>query len=163
MPMFRTELQPGDLGAIIRLHGLVYARDHDWDITFEAYVAETLVAYVRAMERTRARIWIAERDGELIGCIGIVETTPGTAQLRWFLVHPNAQGQGLGRRLIEEALAYCRELGAERVFLWTTSELEAAARLYRAAGFRLVQETPGLGWGSPVVEQRYELELPAAP
>ena len=159
--MLRTELLPGDLGAIIRLHGLVYARDQGWDITFEAYVAETLVVFVRSMATTRARIWIAERDGELIGCIGIVEIAPGTAQLRWFLVHPDARGQGLGRRLIEEALAYCRALGAERVFLWTTSGLETAARLYRAAGFRLVHETPGPGWGAPVVEQRYELELSA--
>jgi hypothetical protein len=45
--------------------------------------------------------------------------------------------------------------------LWTVSSLAAAASLYRSAGFRLVEEIPGRRWGVDVVEQRYDLALPA--
>ena len=43
--------------------------------------------------------------------------------------------------------------------LWTVSALEAAARLYRAAGFERVEQRPGRHWGVEVIEERYELVL----
>jgi GNAT superfamily N-acetyltransferase len=83
------------------------------------------------------------------------------AQLRWFLVHPDARGQKLGRRLITEALAFCRRAGYRRVVLWTVSGLEAAAHLYRAAGFVRVEAVTHERWGRVVTEERYELVLTA--
>jgi hypothetical protein len=46
------------------------------------------------------------------------------------------------------------------VFLWTVSALTAAARLYRAAGLRKVEERPGRLWGVDVVEEKYGRALP---
>jgi GNAT superfamily N-acetyltransferase len=156
--ILRTTPLPGDLGAVVRLHGLVYAREHGFDVTFEAYVAGPLADFVRAAP-PRGRLWLAERGGELVGCVGIVPATPQEAQLRWFLVAPEARGAGLGRRLLGEALSFCRAAGYGRVFLWTVSALAAAARLYRAAGFVRTQERPGRLWGVDVVEERYDLVL----
>ena len=82
-----------------------------------------------------------------------------TAQLRWFLVHPNSRGQGLGRQLIAGALAFCRERKFKSVFLWTVSELPTAAHLYKDAGFRLTEEKTHEIWGKVRTEQRYDLEL----
>ena len=42
----RSTLKPGDLGAIIALHGTVYHRDMGFDVTFEAYVAQTIAEFV---------------------------------------------------------------------------------------------------------------------
>ena len=36
---------------------------------------------------------------------------------------------------------------------------KTAARLYRAAGFEVVERRPGRHWGADVVEERYELRL----
>jgi ribosomal protein S18 acetylase RimI-like enzyme len=81
------------------------------------------------------------------------------AQLRWFLVDPSARGRGLGTRLLSEAVSFARECGYRVVVLWTVSALAAAARLYRAAGFRKVQDRPGRLWGADVVEEKYELTI----
>jgi ribosomal protein S18 acetylase RimI-like enzyme len=156
----RHELRPGDLGAIIQLHGTTYAREYGFDATFEAYVAEPLAVLVRTQSR-RDRLWIAERESRLVGCIAIVGVSDKEAQLRWFLVDPAARGTGLGKHLIREAVAHCRETGYESVFLWTVGALETAAHLYRSFGFRKVEANPGRLWGVDVVEEKYVLNLMA--
>ena len=154
----RTELRPGDLGAIVSLHGILYAREYGFDPSFEAYVAGPLAEFVCAGSN-RERLWIAERDGRIVGCVAIVAASPETAQLRWFLVDPSARGTGLGKRLLYEAVAFCKECGYRKVILWTVSALLAAAHLYRAVGFQKVEEKPGRLWGVDVVEEKYELHL----
>ena len=61
--------------------------------------------------------------------------------------------------LLDEALAFCRAGGFPSVFLWTVQGLEAAAHLYRSAGFGVTQEDARVRWGATVTEQRYDLPL----
>ncbi len=76
------------------------------------------------------------------------------------LVHPDARGHGLGRRLLDEALGFCRAAGYRSVFLWTVSPLVAAARLYTAAGFvKTEAKSEDTPWGVPLREERYDLTL----
>jgi ribosomal protein S18 acetylase RimI-like enzyme len=154
----RHDLRPGDLGAIVHLHGTLYAREYGFDPTFEAYVAGPLAEFVRS-RTDRDRLWIAERGGRIIGCIATVAAGEEGAQLRWFLVDPSARGLGLGKRLLHEAVAFSRQCGYPSIFLWTVGALTAAARLYQAAGFVKVEERPRRLWGVAVVEQKYVLTL----
>ncbi len=155
----RSEIRPGDLGRIVELHGLVYAREYGWNSVFEAYVAQGLAEFFLHNDPRTHRIWIAELSGQLVGSIAIVGRGSGTAQLRWFLLDPIVRGQGYGRRLLNIALAFCREIGCHSVFLWTAAGLNASAHLYRTAGFRLIEEREQKEWGPPVTEQRYDLQL----
>jgi GNAT superfamily N-acetyltransferase len=156
--VLRHDLRPGDLGSIVHLHGILYAREYGFDPTFEAYVAGPLADFVRRSS-DRDRLWIAERDGRLVGCITIVAASPETAQLRWFLVDPTVRGAGLGKRMLWEAVAFSRDRGYDRIILWTVSALQAASHLYQSVGFRKVEEKPGRMWGVDVVEEKYELQL----
>lgn len=79
--------------------------------------------------------------------------------MRWLLLHPEARGQGLGRKLVEESLHFCREAGYSSLFLWTVSTLPAAAELYRSVGFRETENVTHEIWGGEVTEAKYELEL----
>jgi GNAT superfamily N-acetyltransferase len=137
---------------------VTYARERGFDPTFEAYVAGPLAEFIRAGS-DRGRLWIAERSGGMVGCVAIVPASSQTAQLRWFLVDPSARRAGLGRRLLDEALAFCRERGYADVILWTESALKVAARLYESVGFRKTEEKPGWVWGVDLVEEKYELRL----
>jgi GNAT superfamily N-acetyltransferase len=156
----RTSLRPGDLGAIVQLHGTIYAREYGFDPTFEAYVAGPLADFVR-LGSDRERLWIAENDDQIVGCIAIVAATTETAQLRWYLVDPAARGIGLGKKLLHEAILFCKGCGYRTIILWTVQALAAAAHLYTSAGFRKVEEKPGKMWGVDVVEEKYALELTA--
>jgi ribosomal protein S18 acetylase RimI-like enzyme len=154
----RTTLVPGDLGSLVRLHGVVYAREYGFDPTFEAYVAGPLAEFV-CSRTDRDRLWIAERGDSMVGCIAIVGTSAKEAQLRWFLVDPSARGLGLGTSLLREAVAFSKRCGYRSVFLWTVSALTAAGRLYRSFGFEKVEEKVAQQWGVRVVEEKYVLAL----
>jgi GNAT superfamily N-acetyltransferase len=156
--LIRTDVRPGDIGAIVQMHGVIYAREYGFNPRFEAYVAGPLAEFV-LKNSPRERLWVAERQGQLVGCVAIVEAGGNVAQLRWYLVDPAVRGAGLGSRLLNEALGFCREAGYTSVILWTVSALVGAARLYQAAGFRKVEQSPGNDWGVEVVEEKYELQL----
>ena len=179
----RSERHTGDLAWLLAAHAGL-AREQGWDATFEAYVAQPMSTSILAAA-PHERLWIAEHDGQRAGCIAIVQAdfvvdnavevrkVTGhlapmvlpvkleTAQLRWFLVQPEARGQGLGKLLLEEAIAFSREHGYHRLILWTVSALEPAAHLYRAAGFTRTQQIPSRRWGQDVVEEQYSLALGA--
>ena len=155
----RTRLRAGDIGHVVRRHGEIYAAERGWDHRFEAYVAAALAEFALHHDPERERIWLAETEGRIVGSIAIVSAGGDDAQLRWFLVEPACRGTGVGRLLLDAALAFCRSSGRRRVHLWTVAGLDAAARLYRAAGFRLTESLPGSRWAEGVVEERYELDL----
>ncbi len=155
----RTALRPGDIGWIVHRHGVLYAQEHGFDESFEAYVAGPLAAFARSPS-PRDRLWLAERRETFAGCIAVVGGSPLLAQIRWFLVEPSARNAGLGTRLLRNAVQFCREAGYGAVTLWTVSALAAAARLYETAGFARLEQRPGRRWGMDVVEERYELRLP---
>jgi GNAT superfamily N-acetyltransferase len=156
----RHELKPGDLGMIVHLHGRIYAREYGLDTTFEPYVAKPLAQCVLDGS---GRIWIAEDDaGRMLGSIAMVDVGQHGGQLRWFLLVPEARGIGLGRRLLETALAYARDRGFFRIFLWSFADLIDARRLYERAGFRVSETRTGHVWGAQRTELRMQIELGAA-
>lgn len=130
----RNRLQPGDLGRLIALHGTGYAELPGFGSRFEAFVART-VSDFGLDNNLEGRIWLAEFDGDLLGCTAIARRGPHLGQLRWVLVAPVARGLGLGRALLDRAMAYCREQGFERVYLETTDGLEISSRMYEKRGF----------------------------
>jgi ribosomal protein S18 acetylase RimI-like enzyme len=134
----------------------VFAAECGWNTSFKAFIAGPLMVFARR-QKPRERIWIAEANGSLAGCVGIVEATPDEAQLRWLLVAPDARRNGLGSRLLTNAVAFAREQRYARVSLWTEGSLKAAARLYERVGFEKIEAKAVWKWGSTVVEEKHLL------
>jgi GNAT superfamily N-acetyltransferase len=156
----RSDLRPGDIGDIVRMHGEVYAREYGLDATFEGSVAETLGMLIRrGWPSDGEGIWVAEADGERVGGVILSDEGDGLSRLRMFVLRPEYRGAGVGRRLLEELLASARAAGHKRMELDTFGELRAAAHLYRGAGFRRVTAQRQLLWGREIEFERYELEL----
>lgn len=159
--VIRCGMKPGDLGAIVTLHGEYYYRHNGFDTTFEPYVAMPLSELV-LRQSSKECVWVIESNGAVKGCIAIADNGGGLAQLRWFLVDESLQGLGLGRRLIDSALHFAREQGYLAIVLWTVDLQDKAIHLYRQNGFVLVSEKRHRLWGRDLVEQSYRLDLAGA-
>lgn len=153
----RHHIKPGDIGYLIYLHGILYAKEYGYDQTFEAYVADGLAEFVQSFRPDKDRIWLAEANGRIIGSIAIAGHSKVDAQLRWFLVHRDYRGLGIGKELLKDALQFCKECKYKTIFLWTTSELMAASHLYTRFGFTKSEEKMHEIWGKRVTEERYDL------
>jgi DNA-binding MarR family transcriptional regulator/GNAT superfamily N-acetyltransferase len=158
-PYVIRPLRPGDLGWVVQRHGVAYADDYGWDQTFEALVARIVADFVDGYVAGRENAWIAELDGEAVGCVFCVRRDDQTAQLRILLVDAKARGIGIGTRLVDECVRFARRAGYRRVRLWTNHVLVSARRIYDAAGFRLVDEQPHHSYGHDLVGQTLELVL----
>lgn len=154
----RTDIRPGDIGMLIHLHGWIYAQECGYNHIFEAYVCRTFYEWMEHYDPEQDRIWLAEADGRVVGSIAVIGKGEGIAQLRWFILHPDYRGAGLGKQLFEQATAYGREKGLRQIFLETTDDQKTAIRMYEKNGFRKTAEHVNEAWGVHHVEQTYTLE-----
>jgi len=151
--------RPGDAGYVAYMHGRYYYEYHGFYDKSEYYFIKHIADFVHEPEG--GSLWIAEAGGQTAGSIAIVRVDCDTAQLRWFLVDTDYQNMGIGSRLMQTALDFCRENGYTNVFLWTFKGLDAARRLYEKAGFILTEEKPNNEWSSvEIIEQKMELVVP---
>ncbi|GDY30307.1 GNAT family N-acetyltransferase [Gandjariella thermophila] len=159
-PAIDVRLRAGELGAIIGQHGRLYRAEYGLDERFEAYVASGVAAAVLAPSWPETRFWLVRDGDRLLGSAAVCPAAEGVGQFRWFLLEPEVRGRGLGRRLLDDAVAHCRTAGYHRVFLWTIDLLRAAAALYRGAGFTETERRPPAApWGVTTSEVRYDLVL----
>jgi len=151
---------PGDLGWVIERHGARYAAEYGWDIRFEALVARIVADFAERRDTAREAVWIAELDGERVGCVFCTAgDAADTAQLRLLLVEPSARGSGVGSRLVDECLRFAKRSGYPRITLWTNDVLVTARRIYERAGFRCDRREPHDNFGRDLVGEYWSRDL----
>jgi amino-acid N-acetyltransferase len=80
---------------------------------------------------------VAEREGSIVGSIGIESCGDRFALLRSTAVQNEWRGRGLGRRLVERAIAAAKANGVDAVYLLTTT----AERYFPSFGFERVERS----------------------
>jgi DNA-binding MarR family transcriptional regulator/N-acetylglutamate synthase-like GNAT family acetyltransferase len=159
VPLILRPHQPGDLGWVVHRHGVVYNDEYGWNEQFEGLVATIAAQFLERGNSQRERCWIAEREGERVGSVMLVQKSREIAQLRLLFVEPDARGLGIGARLVSECSRFARQAGYRRITLWTQSVLTSAQRIYQRESYRLVAEEAHHSFGADLVGQTWEKDL----
>ena len=160
----RRTLTPRDPDGIAELLGRVYSSEYGLHGPFRDSVrVEIEEALARGWPDEVGAVWLVDAGGRLSGALALTDEGGGVGHVRWFVLAPELRRRGLGRWLFGQLLAEAPSLGFHTLELETFSALEAAARIYRDAGFRRVGARCRTDWGRPILDERYELRLrPAA-
>ena len=92
--------------------------------------------FIESLKSEDGFSFVAEEDGRIVGVVsGRLFSASGLARLGWLGVLPEFQGRGLGRKLLERAIAFCGEKGCHKITLYTLPVLMPAVNLYMRLGF----------------------------
>ena len=110
------------------IEGLVPDNDTGADIENlqEAYFADD----------GKSGLWVAEFDNQVIGMIGVQNTSEGEAEIRRLRVRQDFRRRGVGAKLMEQALGFCRRHGYLKVILDVRIERGPAIALFEKFGFQ---------------------------
>ena len=114
----------GDMEAVAALDALAF--DPLWRLGRQTLATLFLVGRVR----------VADQGGQVVGYAALSIPGGRDAQLARLAVHPAAQGVGVGRLLLADAIEYARRSQSETLILNTQASNSRSLALYRAFGFR---------------------------
>ena len=123
-------MQKSDLADVFALEQSVYP--HPWSLAnFEDSLASQYEAWV-----------LRDRDGDLLGYF-LLMAAVDEAHLLNVAVSAEKQGQGLGRFLLNQAVACARGLGMESVLLEVRPSNTRALEIYERYGFKQIGRRRG--------------------
>jgi putative acetyltransferase len=139
------EFQPGDGPAFRRLN-------EEWITHFfriEAKEAVILADPEKTILETGGRIFFATSGQRCVGCCALIRLKEREFEVAKMAVEPAYQRGGIGKRLLQTAIAEARTAGAQRLYLETNHTLTPAIRLYESLGFKHID-------ASRIIPSEYE-------
>ncbi len=81
------------------------------------------------------KIFIAQLNGGNVGTVALIADGKGVFELAKMAVTKKFRGLGIGKKLMERAIWYCKEKKIKKVYLESNSKLTPALTLYENFGF----------------------------
>jgi len=90
-------------------------------------------------------IFYAQKGAEIVGTVSLLKKDDHVFELGKMAVSDKAQGGGIGKTLLEHALAVAKQQpGIQKIILYSNTGLKSAIHLYRKYGFKEIALETGL-------------------
>ena len=111
------------------------------------------------------QVFVAADGEEIVGCAALIRFGDGEYELSKMAVSPRTRGKGVGRRLLGYVIGQARAMGAQTLFLGSSTKLKDAVHLYEALGFRHVpaSDLPQMKYDRADVFMKMDLTPATAP
>lgn len=153
------EARDGDAAGLIALIGSVFGEYPGCVLDVEGEMPQ-LLAIATAFAELEGRFWVAERDGEVVGCGGVARAhDPSGVELKHLYVAKDARRSGLGSRFVARVEDDAHARGAAFVELWSDTRFLDAHRLYERLGYQRLPDTRALNDLSSSVEFHFIKKL----
>ena len=147
-----------DSDGLIRLIGDCFSEYPGCVLDVEGEAPE-LISPATWHKEAGGRLWVAEGDGTIVGCVAILPEAERSAELKKLYVSSELRRLGLGARLCGLVEAEARRRGATTVMLWSDTRFEDAHRLYEGRGYERGPDTRELHDVSKSVEYYFRRSL----
>lgn len=111
-----------------------YARWLQIDLCFQKF-DEELKKLPQMYGRPAGAIFLCRQHGQLAGCVGVRRFDADTAELKRMWVREHYRGLGIGKALLQPALAFAKDAGYTSIVLDTLAVMHSAIALYKKHGF----------------------------
>ena len=126
--------QPKDWNAIATIHDRARLDELNASVGVEAFLS--LAETAEEEELFEGEVWVAQ-DNDLV--VGFVAIDSKMTWITWLYVLPDRYRQGIGRKLLRQAIANCGSI----VYTSVLSGNDAALNLYQSEGFKIVETKTG--------------------
>lgn len=96
---------------------------------------------------------------EVVAMGGYQPRSETCAEIRRMRVHPEYQGRGYGKRMLNELEAHAIERGFKELVLYTNSKLVAARELYTTHGYVVTRRETDDDVGETFIHYRKEVDM----
>lgn len=113
-----------------------YAQSLGIDLSFQHFEVE-LATLPGKYHAPKGQLLLAWRGEEALGCIALRPISDDTCEMKRLYVRPQARGERLGRRLVEQLCTEASQAGYRRIVLDTLPSMEEAVQLYQSLNFQV--------------------------
>lgn len=122
-----------------------YLHDDEARRDFADYVNAALTRDLADIQRSylehpRSNFWVADQEGETVGCIGAYQRSHEEAEIRRLAVHRAARRSGIASQLLDHAESFCRDEHYSRTIAWTYNNMPGAIAFLRGRGYTEIED-----------------------
>jgi RimJ/RimL family protein N-acetyltransferase len=132
--------RPEDAATLVALGAMIGREPEAWLLNTDGWRSVTEERrYIRALKRhPDAAVYVAEDEGAIVGRLSVArdphQASRHVADLG-IMVAMSHRGQGIGRAMLDQAVAWARDVGVSKIELHVFPWNEPAIRLYEKYGF----------------------------
>lgn len=120
--------------------------EHNAPLVGTVYSDPSLNNLYELFNKPKSFLWIAETNGEVLGCCGVFPTKglpKGYAELVKYYLSKEVRGLGIGKQLMEKSILYAKEMGYKSLYIESFPQFSKAVRIYEKIGFEKINHALG--------------------
>ena len=102
-------------------------------------------------------IFLAQADGEIVGCFSLIPFAPNIFELGKMAVDPKFQGFKIGQQMLTFVIDFAKRNNWKAIVLYSSTKLDTALHVYRKYGFREVELEKNLPYARSDIKMELNL------